>query len=544
MRSLNIIHLSDLHIDAKGDAEITPMTEALCIRLLEFRNERSIDQFDLLVVSGDLVNRGSDSYDLVEKVLEEICLAGGFGKDRVFMVPGNHDVTRHRYNPTFHADPHNKLKQNPFCLETEEDDYSRALSPLFEKYISFIQNFPLMVNEHQKFKLPGFIHHKLDIDGLTLNLCGLNSALVAGPNDDNPSGISKEVKELQNRCCGFHYLSRMVKNTRNNLNLVVSHYPLSWIHELERQKVQQLLQQKNAILLTGHTHQGTEEASGLVQNQLLQLGAGTAYGKRWGGKNSCRIIRLSTEKNEVLLHDYIWFGDHGWRAFEPIKAQCAGWALCRNLLHHNPNTYRRALLYQTSNVISAFYPNRDYLQKFEDVIRFASNEIFLVCNIGGHLVANLWNFLERKAIEGCSIKILFANPKNGGQANPLIPLLAEITNHQSQSFEHSLPQNLKTIQMRLGKLKKRNNGAFNKIEIKLYNTLVTLVILFVDANPDQPTSASRINVELLPHKFLGSERPSFDLNLDKKNELPKKLYKQYQILWDDESTLLALPEES
>jgi len=310
MGSLNFIHLSDLHIDASSDADTAPMTEALCNKLSEFRERKNLDQFDLLIVSGDLVNRGSDSYDLVGKTLEEICSAGGIDKNRVFMVPGNHDVDRDKCKSALYESSINNLIQRPDCLLKEENDFSTFLSPPFEKYTTFIQTFPLL-ERYQQFKLPGFAHCELDIDGLKVNLCGLNSALVAGPNDNQQNGVPKEFKELQNRCCGYHYLSKMLRDHKNFLNLVVSHYPLSWIHRLERQKVQQLLQQKRAILLTGHIHEETAEASGLVQSQLLQLGAGTAYGERWGGKNSCRIIELYPSRDEAFLHDWIWFGEYG-----------------------------------------------------------------------------------------------------------------------------------------------------------------------------------------------------------------------------------------
>jgi 3',5'-cyclic AMP phosphodiesterase CpdA len=54
MSALYIIHLSDLHIDAASQPETAPMTGALCRRLAEFRKERGLDRFDLLIISGDL----------------------------------------------------------------------------------------------------------------------------------------------------------------------------------------------------------------------------------------------------------------------------------------------------------------------------------------------------------------------------------------------------------------------------------------------------------------------------------------------------------
>ena len=118
MRSLNLIHLSDLHIDNESYEEIKQMTHSLCHLLTDFRNKRSIDQFDLLVVSGDLVNKGSDSYNFVESILNLICSAV-INKNRVFLVPGNHDVIG--FTQDFHEGPQNKLKNNPSFLNKEEE---------------------------------------------------------------------------------------------------------------------------------------------------------------------------------------------------------------------------------------------------------------------------------------------------------------------------------------------------------------------------------------------------------------------------------------
>jgi len=330
MSKLFIVHVSDLHVDSAKDAEIGAMTDALCKKISLFREERGINSLDLLVVSGDLVNRGTNSYELVEKRLEEILSSSNIPRDRVFLVPGNHDVDWTMCKKSsYYNDTTRRLREDPNEFTNIEKDVkaSRELERPFKRYNTYAKKFPLLRSkEKRKFRFPGFACVDLAINSLPIRLCGVNTALIAGPNDDGSD------EEMKNRCCGFPYLSEMLRSSDRYLNIVVSHYPLSWIHVKERKKVRQLLQQSKALLLTGHMHEGSAETSGLTDTQLIQLSAGSAYGARWEGRNHCRILEFDSERKNMLLHDWVWFGDFGWRAFEPLPTACAGWDDCRTLL--------------------------------------------------------------------------------------------------------------------------------------------------------------------------------------------------------------------
>ena len=65
MSSINIVHLSDLHVRAKDETH-THMFRTLCRKLRNFRDEFGVN-FDLLILSGDLVHQGSASYDIVRR---------------------------------------------------------------------------------------------------------------------------------------------------------------------------------------------------------------------------------------------------------------------------------------------------------------------------------------------------------------------------------------------------------------------------------------------------------------------------------------------
>lgn len=104
-----IIHLSDVHFgyrqkDGKkvdmhrfaGDGEYSkPLSKHLAAEFASMRRAHFKHQPErlYLVVSGDLTYSAErDEFDRVATFLTEVCEALHIGKDRVFLVPGNHDV--------------------------------------------------------------------------------------------------------------------------------------------------------------------------------------------------------------------------------------------------------------------------------------------------------------------------------------------------------------------------------------------------------------------------------------------------------------------
>ena len=91
MPSIHILHLSDLHVGVRGIAG-GPL-ESLPEKLRMLR-ERDGIKFHLVVISGDLADRGSGEYGPVREFITRLCNAMGLDAGHVFLVPGNHDVVR------------------------------------------------------------------------------------------------------------------------------------------------------------------------------------------------------------------------------------------------------------------------------------------------------------------------------------------------------------------------------------------------------------------------------------------------------------------
>src|SRR5947207_3317276 len=100
METLTWLHLSDWHQGNKGRMDRRVVRDAL-IEDIQKRaklcHER-LSHLDFLIFSGDLAFKGSsEEYELAAtEFLNPVLEAAGLGRDRLFMVPGNHDVDRSR----------------------------------------------------------------------------------------------------------------------------------------------------------------------------------------------------------------------------------------------------------------------------------------------------------------------------------------------------------------------------------------------------------------------------------------------------------------
>jgi 3',5'-cyclic AMP phosphodiesterase CpdA len=102
-RHVNILHIRDLHYSAdhSHDHDVVIqafLTDLKSICLKEIRP-------DLIVFSGDLVQSGDchiSYYAVLERLISPALDIAGIKEDRIFMVPGNHDVQRSALNEVMH----------------------------------------------------------------------------------------------------------------------------------------------------------------------------------------------------------------------------------------------------------------------------------------------------------------------------------------------------------------------------------------------------------------------------------------------------------
>jgi len=269
-RAINILHLSDLHISAACPEDSYGVFQELCWELRRFRTTSGIHP-NLLIVSGDLSHKGTAGYtECVGPRLQEVCAASGCDAKRVFLVPGNHDVCRSRLRRPLYDLTISCLNHDPSLLEKaiEDDVVISSLRCGLDPFLEFASSFPLCCQD-STFGL-GFSQHDAEVAGVRIRLCGLNTALIAGPLDEGQS----EPRQ-KNRVVGLRYVKRMLASN-DGMAIAVSHYPIEWIHKAERDETRQRLMQRRALLLHGHVHRQESQLLGFRSaRQLLTLGAGS-----------------------------------------------------------------------------------------------------------------------------------------------------------------------------------------------------------------------------------------------------------------------------
>jgi len=196
----------------------------------------------------------------------------------------------------------------------------------------------------------------------------------------------------------------------------------------------------------------------------------------------------------------------------------------------------QAVAHGRPSPIARFYTDRNELENFRDEIKNAQKEIFIVGNVMGGLLLNCRDSLTAKMRDGCTVKLLMLNPFLDGKENPLLSMFAQIT--CNVSFDALARYTLESLIDWQKGLVIENPELAARLQIRFYSTLVTLVILLLDA----ASPSGKIRVELLPHRFGGRQRPSFDIYPREGGELYQLLYVRYNELWNSSTPLSEITQ--
>jgi len=91
--SITWLHISDFHIRSGDPYDRDQVLGALVRSVADYRHQGRSP--DLIFATGDIAHSGKQAeYDLVGKFFDDLLTAAGLAKERLFVIPGNHDVDR------------------------------------------------------------------------------------------------------------------------------------------------------------------------------------------------------------------------------------------------------------------------------------------------------------------------------------------------------------------------------------------------------------------------------------------------------------------
>ena len=131
-KKTTILHISDIHIESDPDKKFdrTVVLEPLLERVRE-DYEKGLKP-ELVAVTGDIACKGiKEEYDLATLFFTDLLDAVELGRDRIFIVPGNHDVNRKKYRPK-DIPVYENMKELNLELENYRQDLFKGMGDYFD----------------------------------------------------------------------------------------------------------------------------------------------------------------------------------------------------------------------------------------------------------------------------------------------------------------------------------------------------------------------------------------------------------------------------
>lgn len=300
MRAITWLHLSDLHFKESDAYNMNVVLEAFLQDVPQLLAEDGLHP-DFLVVTGDIAFSGkAEQYELAWRFLDDLRVQlNELPKERLFMVPGNHDVNRGAITAASSAiiaglrssDEVNKLladREGLTILLKKFDNYAAFLEEHFEGH--------LCLNEEEYFFVRAF-----ELAGRQIAIMGLNSAWASVSDED------EKVKLL----VGERQVREAIKQAGEaDIRLALMHHPFELLKDFDREVTEAILAQKSNFVVMGHRHDTKLVRQSEPDSEVMVLCAGACYQKR-REFNSCNCVSLDLEADEGTVYLYAYSDKRG-----------------------------------------------------------------------------------------------------------------------------------------------------------------------------------------------------------------------------------------
>ncbi len=250
--SLNILHISDIHIGTSSDA--------LKYRIqleTDLKQELKINRLDYLVISGDIANYSTQNeYEAAFNMIDGLVKRFGLDSNRVIVVPGNHDINWEMSEaayPFVHKSKLPDLLPEGRCIPAGE---AGALIRREELYNQRFANFS---NYFYK-KVYGNVHYPTDyIEQGILHPSPENKILFLTLNSCWEIDHYYQERAGINMDALSHALDRLIEDNYDDwLKIVVLHHPVIGQKSTNNEFMQLLMVHGFQICMHGHIHESTE----------------------------------------------------------------------------------------------------------------------------------------------------------------------------------------------------------------------------------------------------------------------------------------------
>lgn len=302
MAPLTLLHLSDLHWSPGSAADLEIVSEALFEDLERLATDGVHP--DLIIFSGDLALAGDDA-EMLAKAWEAFIIPlserSGVPIERIFVAPGNHDISRQsvRDIPSIESTLQGKLRATGEINKFIDD--SSTPSSEAQLALKRVENFYLAHDCHHSEAIsstPYYRTFRVVINDLTIGVACFNSAWRATGEKDDVDYGRLIIGE------------RAIDNALGDLGdcdyrVAVHHHPLDWLVPADRQSSDLLLRRQFDLSCCGHMHVAKPTTTQTPSGTCVVSQSGSVYaGRGWFNGYNVISVDLPTRAHKFYVRAY------------------------------------------------------------------------------------------------------------------------------------------------------------------------------------------------------------------------------------------------
>lgn len=283
MRSITWLQISDIHMRPRDEWSQDVILRAMSESIERMRDKDGAPDF--VLATGDLAFSGrKEEYKLVGHFLDAISAASGVPKERIFCVPGNHDVNRDLQRLCFQGARAALTSPNVVDPVLAPDDNLATLVQRQQAYRAFQESY--FVGQHRAVTPDGLAYvSELTIDDVVIAVVGLNSAWLAEGGDEDHGKLLIGERQVINAfdaaaACNPHIV------------IAMAHHPLHHLRDFDRNAVTNRINARCQFFHCGHLHQPEARGAGFDASGCLTVAAGASFETR-ESHNAYSVVKLN-----------------------------------------------------------------------------------------------------------------------------------------------------------------------------------------------------------------------------------------------------------
>lgn len=303
--TISWLHLSDIHFSVSDNYNATVVSDAL-LKCFDVELRTDFQAIDFIFFTGDVASSGKkEEYELAAKFFDRLLQRFALQKDRLYVVPGNHDVDRkligvaEDIGDSINAPDLKGAERRAKVARVLVDREGRQLMlRRLNGYSDFINSY---FADHLNFSDDKFFYSKIAKIGETeIAIYGLNSAWFCASDTDRNRLV---IGEQQVRDATNH-------GTEAALRIGLVHHPFDWLADFDRKDCEGFLIQSCDFILHGHRHDQAFRQEIRPSGKPFIFASGSLYDKR-DLPNACNFVKLDLSTGNGKALSLRYSDEHG-----------------------------------------------------------------------------------------------------------------------------------------------------------------------------------------------------------------------------------------